>query len=35
VTPPAPGRYRLKATAETADGSRTLSRRKVTIEKPR
>ena len=33
VAPSAPGRYRLKATAETADGSRTLSRRKVTVEK--
>jgi hypothetical protein len=33
VAPSAPGRYRLKATAETVDGSRTLSRRKVTIEK--
>jgi len=33
VAPPAPGRYLLKATAATADGSRTLSRRKVTIEK--
>ena len=31
VTPPAPGRYLLKATAVSADGSRTVSRRKVTI----
>ena len=34
AAPPAPGRYLLKATAVTADGSRTVSRRKVTIGKP-
>jgi hypothetical protein len=33
VTPPAPGRYLLKATAATEDGATTLSRRKVTLEK--
>ena len=32
VVPPAPGRYLLKATALTEEGSRTISRRKVTIE---
>jgi hypothetical protein len=34
ATPSAPGRYRLKATAATEDGSRTISRRKVTVGKP-
>lgn len=34
VTPPTPGRYLLKATAATEDGSRTISRRKVTIGEP-
>jgi beta-galactosidase len=34
VPPRAPGRYLLKATATAADGSRTVSRRKVTIPEP-
>ncbi len=32
VAPAAPGRYVLRATAIAEDGSRTVSRRKVTIE---
>ena len=31
---PSPGRYLLKATAVTETGSRTVSRRKVTIGEP-
>jgi hypothetical protein len=34
TAPAAPGRYLLKAAATGADGSRTLSRRKVTIGEP-
>jgi hypothetical protein len=34
VTPPVSGRYLLKAAAVTGDGSRTVSRRKVTIGTP-
>ena len=34
LAPAEPGRYLLKATATTENGSRTISRRKVTIAVP-